>query len=156
MRWTNHGVVRCFGSSRCRWVCFAFPAQLAPDVGTLRHCESFSFFTFALLRCIQSERAAALIIADNGGTVTPPDSTGKVIHPKSFSGKCLDIKDGTLADGTQVQLWDCNGKAQQQFVISTGSTKVKVQGTNFCLDIGTATSGTKLKIWTVSFQSVRS
>jgi hypothetical protein len=61
------------------------------------------------------------------------------------------VQGGTLANGTPVQLWDCNGHAQQSFAISTGSTKIQVQGTNFCVDVGSGpTSGTQLKIWTVS------
>jgi hypothetical protein len=98
-----------------------------------------------------AERAAVLIAADNGGSGTSqPPSSGGSIHPAAFGGKCLDVKDGNLVNGALVQLWDCNGKAQQQFAISPGSTKVVVQGTEFCLDVGASpTSGTQPKIWTV-------
>jgi hypothetical protein len=98
-----------------------------------------------------AERVAELIVADNGGSNTPPPtSLAGPLHPVSFNGKCLDVKDGNLANGALVQLWDCNGKAQQQFVLTPGSTNVAVEGTNFCLDVGSGpTSGTQLKIWTV-------
>jgi hypothetical protein len=98
----------------------------------------------------QSERAAALIRADHPPSGNPPPVSYQ-IHPANYSGKCLDVKDGTFADGALVQLWDCNGKAQQQFALTTGSTKIQVAGTNFCLDFGSnPTSGTQVKIWTVS------
>jgi len=30
--------------------------------------------------------------------------------------KCLDVTDGVDADGTKLQLWDCNGGINQQFL----------------------------------------
>jgi hypothetical protein len=93
----------------------------------------------------------------NGGGSTPAPTTGKPIHPKSFSDKCLDVKDGVLADGSLIQLWDCGGSQNQQFLFTANGagTAIKVQGTNFCLDAGSNPSnGSKLKIWTVSVVSL--
>ena len=50
--------------------------------------------------------------------------------------KCLEVKDGLLVNGTPVQIFDCNGTPAQKWEINTGSTKVKLTGTNFCLDAG--------------------
>jgi glucosylceramidase len=33
------------------------------------------------------------------------------------SGKCLDIKDNTLADGAKLQLWGCTGAANQKWTV---------------------------------------
>ncbi|MBL8296534.1 MAG: RICIN domain-containing protein [Bryobacterales bacterium] len=32
-----------------------------------------------------------------------------------FSQKCLDVPNGSIADGTRLQVWDCNGNPQQTF-----------------------------------------
>jgi hypothetical protein len=97
--------------------------------------------------------AFAFITSAQVSGSSPAPSTGKPIHPAQFTGKCFDIKDGVLADGSLLQLWDCGGSVQQQFVFTAGGgpTSIKVQGTNFCLDAGsTPSSGSQLKIWTVS------
>jgi endo-1,4-beta-xylanase len=33
----------------------------------------------------------------------------------SPSGRCVEINGGTTANGTQAQLWDCNGGTNQQW-----------------------------------------
>jgi hypothetical protein len=89
--------------------------------------------------------------AQPSGSAPPPPSTGRAIHPSAFSGKCLDIKDGVLADGTLLQLWDCANDVQQEFVFTSNGagTSIQVVGTNFCLDAGSSPSnGSQLKIWT--------
>jgi hypothetical protein len=86
-----------------------------------------------------------------GQPSSPAPSGGRPIHPAAFSGKCLDIKDGSFTNGALVQLWDCGGNAQEQFVAAnTGApTAIQVAGTNFCLDVGSSpTNGAQLKIWT--------
>ena len=53
----------------------------------------------------------------------------------------------TQTNGTQVQIWDCNGQANQQWT-STGAGELRVYGGK-CLDAsaqGTA-AGTKVQIW---------
>jgi hypothetical protein len=85
-------------------------------------------------------------------TPTSVPGTGRPVHPVGLAGKCLDVKDGVFADGSLVQLWDCGGNAQEQFVLPPSGTSGHVQlaGTNFCLDGGSSpVSGTQLKIWTV-------
>ncbi|KAF7796197.1 hypothetical protein EIP86_007371 [Pleurotus ostreatoroseus] len=70
------------------------------------------------------------------------------VHPGLDNSKCLEVRDGTLANGTPVQINDCNGNAAQNWTIQGGSTKVMVAGTNFCLDAGSnPTSGVGMKIW---------
>ncbi|KAF8988780.1 ricin B lectin domain-containing protein [Cyathus striatus] len=72
------------------------------------------------------------------------------IHPASASNpiKCLDVRGGLLANGTPVQLFDCNGTPAQNWLIQPGQTAVQLNGTNFCLDAGsTPGSGVLMKIW---------
>ncbi len=40
---------------------------------------------------------------------------------------------------TQINSFDCNGTPAQNWILERGSTAVKVNGTNFCLDAGSST-----------------
>jgi hypothetical protein len=76
-----------------------------------------------------------------------PDQ-GQPIHFNYFQNKCLDVRGAVFANGTPVQIYDCNGTQAQRWIIKRGSTKVQIAGTNFCLDAGTFPSnGIQLKIW---------
>jgi Alpha galactosidase A/Ricin-type beta-trefoil lectin domain/Alpha galactosidase C-terminal beta sandwich domain len=63
------------------------------------------------------------------------------------SGRCVDVPNSTTANGTQVQLWDCNGLTNQSWTYT--STKQFVVYGNKCLDANNqATSpGTTVVIW---------
>ncbi|KAF8966639.1 ricin B lectin domain-containing protein [Flammula alnicola] len=77
-----------------------------------------------------------------------PANAGAEIHPNSDSAKCLDVRGANFANGTPVQIYDCNGTGAQKWFYVRGSTKVQVAGTNFCLDAGSSpASGVGLKIW---------
>ncbi|RXW16373.1 hypothetical protein EST38_g9483 [Candolleomyces aberdarensis] len=81
----------------------------------------------------------------------PPPQWGKRIqlHPNWNWGKCLDVRGAVFANGTPVDIFDCNGTPAQNWIINPGSTKVQLADTNFCLDAGDwPSSGTQLKIWT--------
>ncbi|RDB27201.1 Extracellular exo-alpha-L-arabinofuranosidase [Hypsizygus marmoreus] len=78
----------------------------------------------------------------------PPSNNGIALHPNGNNNKCLDVRGAQFANGTPVQIYDCNGSNAQQWVINKGNTQVQVAGTNFCLDAGTnPTSGVGMKIW---------
>ena len=76
----------------------------------------------------------------NGGTTSTVVGAG--------SGRCLDVPNASQTSGTQVELWDCNGGANQQWT-ATAAGELRVYGSS-CLDAsgqGT-TPGTKAIIWT--------
>ncbi|EDR09941.1 carbohydrate-binding module family 13 protein, partial [Laccaria bicolor S238N-H82] len=76
----------------------------------------------------------------------PP--TGSALHPNGNLNKCLDVQAAVYANGTPVQIYDCNGTGAQKWVLSKGSTKILVAGTNYCLDAGSApANGVAMKIW---------
>ncbi|MZE74006.1 RICIN domain-containing protein, partial [Streptomyces sp. SID5789] len=66
-------------------------------------------------------------------------------------GKCLDVNAGGTADGTVVQLWDCNGSAAQRWVV-TGARDIVNPQADKCLDVSgnNSANGTRLQIWTCS------
>ncbi|MEJ3749103.1 arabinofuranosidase catalytic domain-containing protein [Actinomycetes bacterium KLBMP 9797] len=63
------------------------------------------------------------------------------------SGRCIDVPNGSTTNGTQVQLWDCNGGTPQRWTYTSGK-QLQVYG-NKCLDAyGQGTSnGTQVIIW---------
>ncbi|MBM0278839.1 ThuA domain-containing protein [Micromonospora tarensis] len=66
---------------------------------------------------------------------------------KGLAGKCLDVRNGGTADGTQIQIYTCNGSTPQTWTVTPNST-IKALGK--CLDVngsGTA-DGTKIQLWT--------
>ncbi|GAB3954554.1 hypothetical protein GCM10027614_61840 [Micromonospora vulcania] len=55
--------------------------------------------------------------------------TGAIV---GLAGKCLDVAAASSADGTAVQLYDCNGTAAQQWTIGSDGT---VRALGKCLDV---------------------
>ncbi|QFY07809.1 DUF1080 domain-containing protein [Nonomuraea phyllanthi] len=69
------------------------------------------------------------------------------------SGRCLDVSGASQANGAQVQIWDCNGRSNQQWT-STSAGELRVYGGK-CLDVngaGTA-DGTSVIIWDCNGQN---
>ncbi|MEU5567769.1 ThuA domain-containing protein [Micromonospora musae] len=77
-----------------------------------------------------------------GGGGTP--GTGPV---RGLAGKCLDVRNSGTADGTQVQLYTCNGSTAQSWSVTANST---VRALGKCLDVsgGGSADGTKIQLWT--------
>ncbi|WP_410643530.1 PHB depolymerase family esterase [Amycolatopsis sp. lyj-346] len=69
------------------------------------------------------------------------------------SGRCLDVASASHTNGAAVQLWDCNGGANQQWT-ATASGELRVYGDK-CLDAtGQGTSaGTAIQIWDCTGQA---
>ncbi|WBO61551.1 RICIN domain-containing protein [Streptomyces camelliae] len=82
----------------------------------------------------------------------PPPPSGNQEIVGQQSGRCLDINNSTTANGTQAQLWDCNGGSNQRWTHSAGKQLV-VYG-NKCLGTGQAAgNGTAAAIWDCSGQA---
>jgi len=63
------------------------------------------------------------------------------------SNRCLDVPNAATANGTLLEIWDCNGGSNQQWTyLSNG--ELQVYG-NKCLDVpnNATTAGTKVEIW---------
>ncbi|MGW4641721.1 RICIN domain-containing protein, partial [Sphaerisporangium sp. NPDC004334] len=83
-------------------------------------------------------------------TVTPtptptPTGGGNGAIRGVGSGRCLDVPNASTTDGTQVQLWDCNGQTNQKWS-STSASEIRVYG-NKCLDAGGSGNGAKIQIY---------
>ena len=84
-------------------------------------------------------------------TVTGTDSgtggtSGAIVGTQS--GRCVDINNSSTTNGTQAQLWDCNGQTNQRWTYTAGK-QLTIYGGAKCLDAygqGT-TNGTAAVIW---------
>ncbi|SEC22963.1 Ricin-type beta-trefoil lectin domain-containing protein [Streptomyces sp. 2131.1] len=88
--------------------------------------------------------AGALVALGSGtaGAATPGALTN------TGTGKCLDVTDGSTADGTPAQMWTCYPGSQNQSWTLNGDGSLTAKGK--CLDLaanGTA-NGTAVHLWT--------
>jgi poly(3-hydroxybutyrate) depolymerase len=82
---------------------------------------------------------------------SPPTGNGQIVGQQS--NRCIDIGNSSTTNGTQAQLWDCNGGNNQNWTY-TSSKQLMVYG-NKCLDAsgqGTA-NGTAAVIWDCNGQA---
>ncbi|WP_084316071.1 endo-1,4-beta-xylanase [Actinospica robiniae] len=85
----------------------------------------------------------------------PGGGTSGALHAVG-AGKCLDDPNSTTTGGTQQQIYDCNGQANQHWThTSSGQLTLTVNGTTDCLDANDngTTNGTKAIIWACNGQT---
>lgn len=76
----------------------------------------------------------------------PPPPTGSTGQITGLGGKCVDVASASSANGTAVQLYDCNGTTAQQWTVGSDNT---VRSLGKCMDLtsaGTA-NGTKVQLY---------
>jgi glucosylceramidase len=76
-----------------------------------------------------------------GGTGT--GRTGPII---GLGGKCLDVTDGSTANGNQPQMWTCSGGPNQSWTVGTDGT---IRGLGKCLDVAnnSTADGAVVHLW---------
>lgn len=64
-----------------------------------------------------------------------------------IGGKCVDVAAANTADGTPIQLHDCNGNAAQKWTVGADGT---IRALGKCLDVasGGTADGTVVQLWT--------
>jgi chitinase len=79
-----------------------------------------------------------------GGPQPPVGRTGRIVG--QASGRCVDVAAASSANGTAIQLYDCNGTAAQTWTISTDST---IRALGKCMDIasGSVANGALVQLW---------
>ncbi|WP_330306030.1 MULTISPECIES: non-reducing end alpha-L-arabinofuranosidase family hydrolase [unclassified Streptomyces] len=68
----------------------------------------------------------------NTGGTTTTGGTGTGAIKGVASGRCIDINGSTTVNGTQAQLWDCNGQTNQRWTHTSGK-QLMIYG-NKCLE----------------------
>jgi|HubBroStandDraft_2_1064218.scaffolds.fasta_scaffold106114_2 hypothetical protein len=102
--------------------------------------------------------AASLVLVSGLGLAAAPARasviySGAVHGPSNYvKGYCIDDPGNTTTQGTQVQVWACNGDYAQQLV-AIPETDGSISGWELtfnngtCLDASSLTDGAKLQIW---------
>ncbi|MFI6019458.1 RICIN domain-containing protein [Streptomyces sp. NPDC051287] len=80
-----------------------------------------------------------------GGTTTPPP-TGSTGQITGLGGKCVDVASANSANGTAVQMYDCNGTTAQQWTVGSDNT---LRSLGKCMDLASAgtANGTKVQLY---------
>ncbi|PZG02397.1 PQQ-dependent sugar dehydrogenase [Micromonospora deserti] len=80
-------------------------------------------------------------------TFNPDPVSGGAGPIVGLGGKCLDVRNAGTGDGTQIQIYTCNGSAAQTWSVTPNST---VRALGKCLDVsaGGSADGTKIQLWT--------
>ncbi|MER6078291.1 family 16 glycosylhydrolase [Streptomyces sp. NPDC001833] len=86
----------------------------------------------------------AQLVVDSVSVTTSDSATGVAI--KGLAGKCVDVAGANTANGTPVQLYDCNGTAAQQWTVGSDGT---VRALGKCLDVtgGGTADGTAVQLY---------
>ncbi|GAB1513430.1 lectin [Actinophytocola sp. KF-1] len=71
-----------------------------------------------------------------------PPRTGRL----TALGKCADVNQSATANGTRIQLWDCNGTGAQQWTLASDGS---VRALGKCMDVAGSgrANGTKIQLW---------
>ncbi|WP_328626129.1 lectin [Streptomyces sp. NBC_00353] len=87
----------------------------------------------------------------SGSPSAPTGTSGVFSGP---AGKCLDVAGGSSADGTDVQLYDCNGSAAQRWTVAADGS---IQALGSCLDVTSASTanGAKVQLYTCNGSSAQ-
>lgn len=123
-------------------------------------CLTYGRYGVFTSGCAQSTGAGSqlwIYEAPGGGNTPPPDNPpptgGRRIYWNGDQTKCLTVNNGALSNGQGVTINTCfatdNADSRfQRWEINRGAGAIKVQGTNYCLDAGTAPgNGVMAKIW---------
>ncbi|MFE2884398.1 ricin-type beta-trefoil lectin domain protein [Streptomyces sp. NPDC059272] len=86
----------------------------------------------------------AQLVVDSVSVTTSNTAAGVAI--KGLAGKCVDVNGANSANGTAVQLYDCNGSAAQQWTVGSDGT---IRALGKCLDVasGGTADGTKVQLY---------
>ncbi|WP_426513683.1 glycoside hydrolase family 27 protein [Dactylosporangium sp. McL0621] len=105
-------------------------------------------FSGSYTTSVPAHEAVLLTVAGTDGS-----SPAGVSIVGTQSGRCIDINNSSTTNGTQAQLWDCGGQANQKWTYTSGK-QLMIYG-NKCLDAynkGT-TNGTTVVIWDCNGQT---
>jgi hypothetical protein len=94
--------------------------------------------------------AAAVVAGPRAAHAGPVKVATGVTIFSMFKGRCLDADAGAIgANGTKVQLWDCNGWPNQTWdIFSDGAVRSTQSGRCLDADLGSVgANGTKVQLW---------
>ncbi|HET6859280.1 MAG TPA: ricin-type beta-trefoil lectin domain protein, partial [Streptomyces sp.] len=126
--------------------CLAVPRCLGITVWGVRDTDSWRPEHSPLLfNGDGSKKAAYTAVLNALNATSPPPTPGSGQIKGIGSGRCLDVPGTSTTDGTQLNLWDCNGRTNQQWT-NTAAGELRVYGDK-CLDAAGTGNGAKVQIY---------
>ena len=118
--------------------------QFMTDPPPRRRWSKARIAIVAGVAAIATTVSAVGIAAAAGSTPTAAAVSPDAIS--GYGGKCVDVAAANSANGTQVQLYTCNGTAAQQWIVGTDGT---IASLGKCLDVASAgtANGAKVQIY---------
>ncbi|MGW4637075.1 glycosyl hydrolase [Sphaerisporangium sp. NPDC004334] len=100
-----------------------------------------------LLRPTLAASVAAALLTTVAALMAAPASAAAGLVGAA-SGRCLDVTGNSNSNGALLQIWDCNGQANQAFEF-TSAGELRVFNGARCVDAynGQTSPGTKVEIW---------
>jgi predicted alpha-1,2-mannosidase len=148
------------GGEQTGWNTNAFTVQTSTDgstwttvVTTVDNAASRTFHPIAS-RSARFVRLNVTTPTGNGNTATriyelevygaPAAPVGPIV---GLAGKCVDVNQSAIANGTKIQLYACNGSGAQQWTVAGSGLRNPLSGR--CLDVPNSNSanGTQLQIY---------
>jgi hypothetical protein len=85
-------------------------------------------------------------LINSSGSTPPPSGGSGTGAVTGLAGKCVDIPSSNTANGTPVELWDCNGGTNQTWTVGADGT---LRALGKCLDItgGGTANGKLIELW---------
>ncbi|MEU2118500.1 endo-1,4-beta-xylanase [Streptomyces sp. NPDC016459] len=127
--------------------CLAVPRCVGITVWGVRDTDSWRAEQSPLLFNGDGSKKSAYTSVLNAlnATSPPPAPPGSGPIKGVASGRCLDVPGSSTTDGTQVALWDCNNRTNQQWTL-TAAGELRVYGDK-CLDAAGTANGSKVQIY---------
>ncbi|KAG6879362.1 hypothetical protein C0992_003280 [Termitomyces sp. T32_za158] len=106
-----------------------------------------------LYSCPGSDVGYQVTFCPSGTFASPRNSPPAAIHPNGDKSKCLDARGGIFANGTAIQIYDCNGGKSQQWLLTAAFTLISAfEISAYNVDAGSAypKDGDKVTLWVFS------
>ncbi|MBG6136083.1 ricin-type beta-trefoil lectin domain protein [Longispora fulva] len=100
-------------------------------------------YTKFLLTTSSTAPSPVLATTTATGVTPPPDGPAGTIV-SAYSNKCVDVAGGLTANGTHVQLYDCNGTASQRWTVTAAHT---LSAFGKCMDVSGGVTANGTKVW---------
>ncbi len=99
--------------------------------------------------------------SERNQTISIEAADGPVQIVSRLSGKCLDVSGAGSQNGTNIQLWSCNGTDAQRFQVeklSGGRLRFVNAGSGKCIDVAGASieNGANIQLWDCNGTSAQS
>jgi hypothetical protein len=127
----------------------ALAASLCMDLPDWSSIQHGSGGPVQVWDCLNSDNPALSKFARvNQRWVVQPYSGGaQQIYSQALEWLCLDLASGDTSNGNAVQVWECNGLVDQQWVFGDDYHIRYYADQSKCVDAGDMQDGTQLQIW---------